>query len=321
MLTGVALLLPAHAEAQVLTEGHVDYAARLVDGRLRSLIKDGTSPGSVVWREPASVTFAVGDNARTTIPSGATFLGRPGDMVWVMPQLQRAGVLWAGWNTEELNGAQVDGPLAWRLDAVAGPGDVTIFQAGVFGEPDVLFRSADGLPDTRSVPLGTHAHGNWVFSREGAYRLTFTMSVRLRSGEAVEDTQTLPVTVGTAPAPTPTVTPTPTPTPSGPAGPGGPSDTNRTSAAPVLRPVSARLSGRTLRLRLKLDRQSRVTVTLRRGKRVAAKAKPRTVRAGTRTLRLALDRRPGAGRHIVRVVARADGRSVTRTIALRVRNR
>jgi surface-anchored protein len=321
VLAGVALLAPVPAGAQVLSEGHVDYAARLVDGRLRSLVKDGSSPGGVVWREPGSVTFSVGDTARTTIPPGATFLGRPGETVWVLPQLQRAGVLWAGWNTEELSGAQVDGPLAWRLDAVAGPGDVTIFQAGVFGEPDVLFHSADGLPDTRSVPLGTHAHGNWVFSREGAYRLTFTMSARLRSGEAVHDTQTLPVTVGNAPAPTPTATPTPTSTPSSPSGPGGPSETNRTPAAPGLRPLSARLNGRTLRLRMKLDRQSRVTVTLRRGKRLSAKAKARTVPAGTRTLRLRLDRRPRAGRHTVRVVARAGERSVTRTIALRVRNR
>ena len=81
--------------------------------------------------------------------------------------------------------------MTWRLDAVDGPGDVTVFQTGAFGDPDILFRSSDGLPDTRSIPLGTHAHGNWAFGRPGAYRLTFTMSARLRSGETVRDTQTL----------------------------------------------------------------------------------------------------------------------------------
>ncbi|MDA0185797.1 TIGR03773 family transporter-associated surface protein, partial [Solirubrobacter phytolaccae] len=201
------------ASAQTLTEGHVDYAARLVDGRLRSLIKDGTRTGAPVWREPAAVTFHVADAARVTIPASATFLGRPGDTVWALPEVQRAGVLWAGWNTEELSGAQVDGPVSWRLDAVDGPGDVTLFQSGVFGEPDVLFRSADGLPDTRTVPLGTHAHGNWVFSHAGAYRLTFTMSARLPGGATTQDTQTLPVTVG--------ATPTPTPGAPGPPGDGG----------------------------------------------------------------------------------------------------
>ena len=132
-------------------------------------------------------------------------------------------MLWAGWNTEELTSAQVDGPVTWSLDSVDGPGDVTVFQTGVFGDADILFRSADGLPDARSIALGTHAHGNWAFGRPGAYRLTFTMSARLRSGETVRDTQTLPVTVGAArrrprppdaharPEPEPTATPAPEP--------------------------------------------------------------------------------------------------------------
>ena len=61
-------------------------------------------------------------------------------------------------------------------------------------------------------------------------------------------------------------------------------------------------------------------MTFRRGKRTSARAKARTVAAGTRTLRLRLNRRPAAGRHTVRVTATADGRSVTRTRTLRVRN-
>ncbi|MDA0185368.1 hypothetical protein OJ997_33995, partial [Solirubrobacter phytolaccae] len=76
---------------------------------------------------------------------------------------------------------------------------------------------------------------------------------------------------------------------------------------------------RTLRLRVRLDRRSRLAVTLRRGDRVAARVKPRTVPAGTRTLRLQLDRRPSAGRRTVRVAATADSRTTTRTLALRVR--
>ena len=278
-LAGVLLTVPDLAAAQVLSEGHVDYAARLVDGRLRSQVKDGTGHGLPVWREPASVTFAVGDAARSTIPSSAPFLGRPGDTVWVLPQVQRAGVLWAGWNTEELSGTLLDGPVEWRLDAVDGPGDVTLFQTGVFGAADILFRSADGLPDSRSIALGTHAHGNWAFDRPGAYRLTFTISARLRSGEAVQDTQTLPVTVGTAPAPTPTpqAEPTVAPVTDTPA-PGG---SLPTAAAPALRAYSAHLHGRTLRLRVSLDRRSRVAVRLRRANRTSASAKARTVPAGT----------------------------------------
>lgn len=321
-LAGAFLTPPDLAGAQVLSEGHVDYAARLVDGRLRSQVKDGTSAGPAVWREPSSVTFSVGDAARSTVPSGAPFLGRAGDAVWVLPQVQRAGVLWAGWNTEELTSAQVDGPVTWSLDSVDGPGDVAVFQTGVFGDADILFRSADGLPDVRSIALGTHAHGNWAFGRPGAYRLTFTISARLRSGGTVHDTQTLPVTVGAAPTSAPTPTrpepePTATPAPE-PRAPGG---STPTAPVPVVRVLSARLKDRTLHLRLRLDRRSRVAVTLRRGKRTSARARARAVAAGTRTLRLRLNRRPAAGRHRIRVMASAEGRPTTRTLTLRVRNR
>lgn len=311
-----ALLFPAPAEAQVLADGHVDYAARIVDERLRSLVK--TDAG---WREPSAVTWSVVDAARTTVPASAPFLGRPGESVWVLPQVQQAGVLWPGWNTEELTGAQVSGPVAWRLDAVSGPGDFTLFQSGVFGEPDVVFRSADGLPDTRSVPLGTHAHGNWVFTREGAYRLTFTMSATLAGGTPSQDTQTLAVQVGKPAAvePTPTATPSPgasaTPAPHEADKPPAPD----TATAPTLRALAATVRGRTLTLRVRLDRTSRVSVTLRRSGKTSARVKPRVLRAGTRTLRLTLSRRPSAGRHTVRVTASADGRSTTRTRTVRVR--
>lgn len=317
-LTG-ALLISTPAYAQVLTQGHIDYAARLVDGQLRSLIKDGTGASGPIWREPDAVTFSVGDAARTTVPSSASFLGRPGDTVWVLPQVQRAGVLWVGWNTEELSSAHVDGAVSWRLDSVSGPGDVTVFQTGVFGEPDVLFRSVDGLPDSRSIPLGTHAHGNWVFSREGSYRLTFTMSARLQGGATTQDTQSLAVNVGAAPVDAkPISTPSPTPPASTPTPTPGtasrPSDAGR---PPLLRALSAVFQRRVLRVRLRLDRSSTVAITLRRGGRTSARAKPRTVQAGTRTVRLQLDRRPAAGRHTVRITATSDGRSVTRTLRVR----
>ena len=187
---GLVLLAPSPAHAEVLAEGHVDYAVRLVDGDLHTFVKDGTRSGAPVWRDPATVVFGVRPGARTTIPAGArtAFLGRAGDPIWMIPQVQRAGILWAGWNTEELGAGSLEGPITWTLDAVAGPGDVTVFQTGAFGDPDILFRSSDGLPDAREIPLGIHAHGNWAFSREGDYRLTFTFHGRRPSGDVVADT-------------------------------------------------------------------------------------------------------------------------------------
>ena len=120
-----------------------------------------------------------------------------GTPIWQIPQTQKAGVVWLGWNTEELTAAQVyGGGVDWRLDKVTGPGALAIFEFDSFGQPKIIFNSADGLPDTYRIPLGTHAHGNWAFTKAGTYRLTLTHSATLANGKAVSDTATLTFIVG-----------------------------------------------------------------------------------------------------------------------------
>lgn len=192
------LLAPASANARVvLDEGHVDYAARLIGGRLEARIKDDT--GRIVrWRKVGSVVFHARSSTRTRLPADGSmsFLGRAGTRVWVLPQTQRAGVLWAGWNTEEISSRQVRGPVQWTLRRVQGPGRLAVFQTGSFGDHDVLFNSRDGLPDTRRVALGVHAHGNWAFTAAGHYRLTFRLHARTRSGKGLHSAATLRIAVG-----------------------------------------------------------------------------------------------------------------------------
>ncbi|MDO8201575.1 choice-of-anchor M domain-containing protein, partial [Conexibacter sp. CPCC 205762] len=230
---GVAAALagPGSAAAApvVLQDGHVDWGARLVDGALRVQVKDGTAgSGAVVWRDPADVVFHVRPAARTSVPAGAAFafLGTPGAPLWLLPQVQRPGVLWPGWNTEEIAGGQVAGPLTWTLDAVDGPGRFALFSSGTFGGATTLFDSGDGLPDTTTVPAGTHAHGNWAFGAEGRYLLTLTTRAALAPSGATSDTRQLLVTVGAVDpasgAPLAAADPPPGATPpAGPTPPGG----------------------------------------------------------------------------------------------------
>jgi len=161
-----------------LSNGHADYAVRLEGGTLRARIKDGTNPGTPVWRDPSTVTIRLNSAAGTTSPGGAfEFLGPKGTPVWQIPQTQKDGVIWLGWNTEELKPGQVPGnTVTWRLDKVTGPGRVAVFEFNSFGQPQLIFNTADGLPDTYQIPIGTHAHGNWTFTRPGTYNLTFTHS-------------------------------------------------------------------------------------------------------------------------------------------------
>jgi putative ABC transporter-associated repeat protein len=175
----------------------VDYGTRLVNGRLVSQVKDGTVAGVTTWRSPSQVVFHLKQAAATTVPAGPfSFLGPVSSTIWQIPQTQQQGILWAGWNTEELTTAQVTGPVTWRLTAVNGPGNLAIYEYDSFGQPIIIFNSGDGLPDSYAIALGTHAHGNWAFTKAGAYRLTFTQSAKLASGADVSDTQVVTFAVG-----------------------------------------------------------------------------------------------------------------------------
>lgn len=194
-LTAGAAATPAAART-VLSSGHVDaVAARIDGGRLLSTLKDSTD-GRTVWRDPSTVTIRVVSKARTTVPAGLGVVGRKGSPVWLIPQVQRSGVIWAGWNTEAVSSAQVRGAIRWTVSSVSGPGKLVLFQSGSFGEADVLFDSGARLPQGISIPLGTHAHGNWAFTRPGTYKVAYRLSARSASGKTLGDSSTLTFSVG-----------------------------------------------------------------------------------------------------------------------------
>jgi surface-anchored protein len=187
----------------VLDDGHVDAVApRLLDGKLQLQVKDGVtvgqSGGRVHWREPGDVTFHVKPEAKAALPDDTklAFLGKPRDEIFLLPQQQQSGILWTGWSTEELRADQVTGPITWRLTTVDGPGAFGIFTTGSFGDSTVIFNSTDGLPDSHPVDLGTHAHANWGFAKQGTYRLTFDVTARLAGGQTVSDKEVYTFAVG-----------------------------------------------------------------------------------------------------------------------------
>jgi putative ABC transporter-associated repeat protein len=188
---------PGAATAKVtLADGHVDAAsAKIVGGKLRTYVKDATK-GRVVWRDPSDVVIRVVDRAKVTLPAGMDFIGRRGATVWMIPQVQRQGIIWSGWNTEEITSKQIRGGITWQLTKVVGPGRVVVFQTGSFGDEKVVFNSGRGLPQTYTIPTGTHAHANWAFTKRGKYRLTYTMRVTTRSGKRQSATATLTHQIG-----------------------------------------------------------------------------------------------------------------------------
>lgn len=205
-VAAAAVQPPPVASGKVTVErGHVDaLAPRLVDGGLRVHVKDGSVVGTVTWREPADVEFKVTNVARVALPDAPalSFLGAAGGQIHLLPQQEQPGILWIGWSTEELKPADVTGPVTWTLTSVTGPGPFGLFTTGSFGAHSVIFNSTDGLPDTHSVALGTHAHANWAFGKPGRYQLNFTVSATKSDGNTVRDTESYTFVVGDATATT-----------------------------------------------------------------------------------------------------------------------
>ncbi|MFE2497862.1 choice-of-anchor M domain-containing protein [Streptomyces scopuliridis] len=183
----------------VIDDGHVDaIAGKMVGGKLRTLFKDSRDPADISWREPSSVVLHVRPEAKEQVPANSaySFLGKSGSDFWLIPQVQKRGVVWAGWNTESLDGGDLKGPLDMKLTKVTGPGSLAIWETAGLGGAQVLYNSRDGLPDTHKVNLGVHAHGNWGFSKQGTYKVTFQLSGELPSGKTSTDTRTYTFAVG-----------------------------------------------------------------------------------------------------------------------------
>ncbi|MEU6381825.1 TIGR03773 family transporter-associated surface protein [Streptomyces sp. NPDC046909] len=182
----------------VLDEGHIDFAARVIDDKLQIHVKDGTVPGKTTWREPSSLVLKVKPAAKNTLPDNDafSFLGKPGTDVWLLDQVQQDGLLWPGWSTDNVEAGALKGGVTFALTGVEGPGAYALYTYDAMSGADVLFNSKDGVPDSFSVPANTHAHGGWAFTKEGTYRLTFRMSGKLADGTAVSDTETVAFVVG-----------------------------------------------------------------------------------------------------------------------------
>lgn len=186
------------SDTKILDEGHVDFAARVVDGKLQIHLKDGTVSGKTTWREPSSVVLHVKPAAKNALPDNEefAFLGKGGDPVWLLDQVQQEGLLWPGWSTDNIEAGATKGGVRFSLTAVEGPGAYALYTYDAMSGANILFNSKDGVPDSFAVAQNTHAHGGWAFTKEGTYRLTFRMSGALANGTKVSDTETVTIAVG-----------------------------------------------------------------------------------------------------------------------------
>lgn len=232
VLSGLAAVAsPGIASAQdqavALSRGHLDAMEVTFDpatSKPRLLVKDDTQlyADTTVFRSPGDVTIDIDDErAAFEVPadlgSDYAFLGEPGDIVYLVPEVQDPELPWPGWSTERLQASTppgitlASGPDAVELDVdVTGPGNVHTFMSGPFGEViNHYVDTTDAEPDVIPVGTSNHVHTTWLFTEQGTYTITVTPTVKTAAGGRITgDASTYAFHVGDPLAPiTPSIVP------------------------------------------------------------------------------------------------------------------
>lgn len=184
LLAAVAgLCVAAQPAFARLSYEHADigivYDAAAETNRLNIVVNDDNHLQTYAHDQ---VALVAAEASRLELPDGTPF-GPGGAPLWVLPQSQYDGILYLGLSTEAIAPDAFMGALGMRLVSVDLPArqetNLTerffVWQAGQFGDFDVLANSTDGLTplDTLSLTAGGHAHCNWGFSTSGLWYLTF----------------------------------------------------------------------------------------------------------------------------------------------------
>ncbi|MFG3341014.1 choice-of-anchor M domain-containing protein [Glycomyces sp. NPDC048151] len=168
----------------VLDRGHVDVFGLAYENGVLDLHVHAEETASEY--APNEVLLKANNEAKTTVPAGYGFLGAAGSNVWILPDTEVEGLLFAGYGAEEIiPGDFVDDSLQITVHDAEGRGDVALYTVDDFGAANVLFDSNDGA-GTWEATAGSHGHMNWGFSKSGLYKLTVEAEgVDAATGQAV----------------------------------------------------------------------------------------------------------------------------------------
>ncbi|QDV32525.1 choice-of-anchor M domain-containing protein [Tautonia plasticadhaerens] len=192
---------PVRAEfsSNLFTSGHADIGVGFEDDALflHYHFEGGVVNGVPLADEeidPGAVTTVVPESLRVSLGAGEDlpFLGLgAGDEVSILPQVNTPGVPFLGLATEELLDSDWAGGIGFELLGVSGPGEMAVWQSGLFGAT-VLFDTLDGIgpDDAFTFPIGVHDHANYGFTEVGIYDVTIRVTGTHTSLGALADTAT-----------------------------------------------------------------------------------------------------------------------------------
>ena len=184
----------------LFNSGHMDMGPRMVNGKWQLQIRDdsGKTP---VWRDMDKTVLTVKDETQLKVPSDKKYAfikEKPGSPVWVLPQTEKPGMPWPGWNTQHPSALKVmNKGVNFTLDRVSGPGSVMMYlENGTLEGPQLLWDSHKSERQNIFAEANTHTHANWVFTKPGIYFMQVTASATGRDGKVVKDTEILRFAVG-----------------------------------------------------------------------------------------------------------------------------
>lgn len=182
----LANLLNARAEVRFLGRGHTDLA---IDYDAATDAWDFHVGSDTFGEEFAAdeVVLKVKPAAQSTVPANPkfAFLGAAGATIWILPQEQREELLYLGYGGDGIpDGVFVGNQVTVALKSVSGPGGFFSYRVDGFGNPQVLFNSADGISasDIATVQGGGDAHLAWAFTQPGDYSVVLEASGILVAG-------------------------------------------------------------------------------------------------------------------------------------------
>jgi len=165
-------------EPEVFNAGELDMEIVYEDGEWELALLDEANEREV---EPNEALLQGVPGTRQTVPENPafSFLGEPGNSIWVLPQDEVEGVLFLGIAGDEIeSGVFENDSVDLKLVGLRGPGEVSLYAVDAFGAPQVFFNSGDGIDETDSFPLsvGGHSHQNWGFTSPGVYKVSLQAS-------------------------------------------------------------------------------------------------------------------------------------------------
>ena len=199
-------LLYGHYELQM------DYTeAEGFDIGISYNLSNDFNDSGAVRRLPAATSRVLAPPvAKRTVTQATSFLGTPGEPLWVLAQAFEVGNQFLGMRVlgertifqSRPSGTYVNRPpgsIGLRVLSVTGSGpdrggSFGLWESAGLAGLQVYFNSSDGLDandDLPFLPIGAHSHFSWGFTQEGTYDVEFETYGRLLDGTDVSDTNVI----------------------------------------------------------------------------------------------------------------------------------